>query len=125
MLFTIGDYAAGALIGAVTALAVRVLVYPGMDMVIAMLIGMGAGMILHLVLTMLLAPLLGFFETMMPASITGMYGGMLFGMRDSMMAGSATLGACIAVGALFGVVVTAGMKIYNQALRGPVLDTGE
>ena len=125
MLFTIGDYLAGALVGALTALAVRFLVWPGMDMVIAMIIGMAAGMILHFVATFLLAPLLGFFETMMPASVTGMYGGMLFGMRDSMMAGSTTLAACIAVGALFGLVVTAGMKIYNRALRGPVLDTGE
>ena len=124
MLFTIGDYVAGALIGVVTAVAVRVILWPGIDMVIAMMIGMAVGMVIHLVLSLLLAPLLGFFETMMPGSLIGMYGGMLFAMRDSMMAGSATLGACIAVGAIFGAIVTLGMKIYNRALRGPVLDTG-
>ena len=37
MLFTIGDYVAGMLIGVATALVVRALVWPGMDMVIAML----------------------------------------------------------------------------------------
>jgi hypothetical protein len=99
MLFAIGDYLAGMLISITTTLAVRAIVWPGMDMV-AMLLGMAAGMVLHLVLGLVLAPLLGMFETMMPGSLIGMYGGMLFGMRDSMAAGSLTLPA--AVGAIFG-----------------------
>ena len=34
MLFSIGDYLAGMIVGAVTAFAVRMVVWPGMDMVL-------------------------------------------------------------------------------------------
>jgi hypothetical protein len=124
MLFAIGDYLAGMLISITTTLAVRAIVWPGMDMVIAMLLGMAAGMVLHLVLGLVLAPLLGMFETMMPGSLIGMYGGMLFGMRDSMAAGSLTLPAAVVVGAIFGAIVVAGVKVYGRALRGAVLEIG-
>jgi len=70
-----------------------------------------------------LAPLLGMFETMMPASLIGMYGGMLFAMRDSMAAGSATLAAAAVVGAIFGAIVVLAVKVYNRVLCGAVLDT--
>ncbi len=66
MYFVLGDYVVGMLIGALTALSVRVAVWPGMDMVIAMLLGMAVGMIIHLVLGLLLAPVLGMFYTMAP-----------------------------------------------------------
>jgi hypothetical protein len=122
MLFTVGDYVAGMLISIATTLAVRFMVWPGMDMVIAMLLGMAAGMVLHFVVGLVLAPLLGMLDTMMAGSLIGMYGGMLFGMRDSMAAGSITLSAAVAVGAIFGTVVVAGIKIYNRVLRGTVLD---
>lgn len=123
MIFAIGDYLAGGLIGLATAFLVRILIAPGMDMVIAMLIGMALGMIVHLIIGFLLAPLLGMFETMMPGALTGMYGGMLFGMRDSMGAGSTTMTAGLLVGAGFGIAVTFAMKIYDRALRGPVLES--
>ena len=55
----------------------------------------------------------------------GGVGGMVFGMRDSMAAGSATLGAAAGVGALFGLVVVMALKVYDLAIRGPVVDTGE
>ena len=122
MLFAIGHYTAGASIGALTALAVRAFVWPGMDMVIAMLLGMGVGMLVHVVLGLVLAPLLGMFETMAPAMVIGMYGGMLFGMRDSMGAGSATLPAALGVGALFGLLVVFAVKMYDRVLRGVVVD---
>jgi hypothetical protein len=125
MMFAIGDHVGGALVGAVTALVVRLIVAPGMDMVIAMLLGMAVGMVLHLLLGFLLAPALGMFQTMLPASLIGMYGGMLFAMRDSMGAGSRTPGATAAVGALFGVIVVAGLKIYDRSLRGTVLDADD
>ncbi len=125
MYFIIGDYAAGIFIGVLTALGVRAAVWPGMDMVIAMLLGMVVGMAIHTVLGLLLSPLLGMFETMIPASVIGMYGGMLFGMRDSMAAGSRTLGAAVAVGALFGALVVLGVKVYDWALRGVVVDAGD
>jgi hypothetical protein len=126
MIFTIGDYLAGMLVGAVTAFSVRMVVWPGMDMmVIAMMVGMALGMLVHLILGLGLGPLIGMFEAMIPASLIGMYGGMFFGMRDSMAAGSRTLQAAIAVGAIFGAIVVAGVHFYDRALRGAVVDTGE
>jgi hypothetical protein len=125
MYFVLGDYVVGMLIGALTALSVRAAVWPGMDMVIAMLLGMAVGMIIHLVLGLLLAPVLGMFYTMAPAMVIGMYGGMLFGMRDSMAAGSRTLTAAATVGALFGALVVLGLQVYNRALQGAMVDTGD
>jgi len=122
MLFSIGDYLAGILIGVATTIVVRILVWPGMDMVLAMLIGMAAGTVVHLVLGLILAPLVGTFETMVPGSLIGMYGGMLFGMRDSMAAGSLTLASAATVGAIFGAIVVLGVKVYNQILRGAVFE---
>jgi len=125
MIFVIADYLAGMAIGTLTALAVRAIVWPGMDMVVAMLAGMAAGMALHLVVGLALSPLLGMFETMIPASMIGMYGGMLFAMRDSMGAGSQTLGAAAAVGALFGAVIVLFFHVYDRILKGAVVDTGD
>ena len=125
MIFTIGDYLGGMLVGVVTALFVRMVVWPGMDMVIAMMVGMALGMVVHLVLGLGLGPLIGMFEAMIPASLIGMYGGMFFGMRDSMAAGSRTLPAAIAVGAIFGSIAVAGVRFYDRALKGAVVDTGE
>ena len=124
MWFAIGDYLSGILIGVATAIVVGAIVWPGMDMVIAVLLGMAAGVVLHLVLGLVVAPLFGMFETIMPASLIGMYGGMLFAMRDSMAAGSAALAATALVGAIFGAVVVLGVKVYDRALRGAVLDAG-
>jgi len=125
MIFAIGDYLAGMLVGVVTALSVRVVVWPGMDMVIAMIAGMALGMLVHVVLGLALGALIGMFEAMIPASLIGMYGGMFFGMRDSMAAGSRTLTAALAVGAIFGAIVVAGVHFYDRTLRGAVVDTGE
>src|SRR5439155_22662507 len=124
MLFTIGDYLAGSILGIVTALVVRAITWPGMDMVIAMLVGMAAGMVLHLVVGLVLSPCLGMFETMMPASLIGMYGGMFFGMRESMACGSATRGAAAGGGAIFCLVVVLRVEVYEAILRGTVLYVG-
>jgi len=124
MLYQIGDYLAGAVIGMATALIVRIIIWPGMDMVIAMLLGIGLGTIVSLFLGYMLSPMLGAVETMIPGSLTGMYGGMLFAMRDSMAAGSHTMVAAISVGAIFGVAVTLAMKFYNYVLQGTVMEAG-
>src|SRR5712692_11545699 len=125
MVFVIGDYLAGMTVGALTALAVRGVVWPGMDMVVAMIVGMALGMVIHLILGLLLAPVIGMFNSMIPASIIGMYGGMFFGMRDSMAAGSRTIAGALSVGALFGLIVVAGVQYYDRTLRGAVVDTGD
>jgi hypothetical protein len=122
MIFQIGDYLAGMVVGVLTALAVRLILWPGVDMVIAMLIGMGVGMVIHTVFAFLLGPLLGMFQTMMPGSVIGMYGGMFFGMRDSMEAGSPTYGGVALVGAIFAAVVVTAIKVYDRSLRGAVLN---
>ena len=125
MLFTLADYLAGVLVGAVTALAVRLVAWPGMDMVVAMMMGMAVGMVVHAILGLLFAPFIGMFEAMIPSALIGMYGGMLFGMRDAMAAGSPTIVAAISVGAAFGVVVVAVVQYYNRALTGVIVDSGE
>jgi hypothetical protein len=121
LFFTIGEYIAGMITGAVTALAVRMVVSPGMDMVVAMMLGMGLGMVIHIVLGLMASPLVGMFATMMPGSVIGMYGGMLFAMRDSMAAGSATKASAALVGAAFGAVIVAAVQVYDRVLRGPVV----
>lgn len=115
LLFTLGDYAGGALIGTLTAAAVHAVVPVGTDMVLAMLIGMAVGTIVHLMLGFLLTPVLGAFHAMVPGSLIGMYGGMLFGMRDSMQRVS-LMQACL-VGAAFGLITVAALGLYDRALR--------
>jgi hypothetical protein len=118
VLFTLGDYLGGAIVGAVTAAAVRVALSPHLDMVVAMLLGMVIGMIVHLVLSLLLSPLLGAFHTMVPGGLIGMYGGMLFAMRDTMQAHLGSLSNAVQVGVVFGLIVIAGVRLYDRALRG-------
>ena len=125
MLYQIGDYLGGAAIGVATALIVRLIIWPGMDMVLAMLLGLGLGTLISTVLGYMLSPMLGIVETMIPGSLTGMYGGMLFAMRDSMAAGSRRMAASLVVGAIFGPLVTAAVKIYNYVLRGAVIEAGD
>lgn len=62
---------------------------------VAMIVGMAIGMAIHRVLGLIRAPLIGMFNAMIPASLIGMYGGMFFGMRDSLAAGSRTLAAAV------------------------------
>ena len=118
-LFTVGDYCAGGVVGAATAWAVRAVISPQCDMAVAMLLGMAIGMIVHLVLGLFLSPLVGAFHVMVPGSLIGMYGGMLFAMRDVMQHAAGTTGCAILIGWGFGLIVTAAVQIYDRALRGP------
>jgi hypothetical protein len=113
--FFFGDCLAGAITGVAVALVVRALVSPGLDMVAAMMLGMVAGSFVHLALAVVLSPLLGMFELMVPGMFIGMYGGMLFGMRDSMQ--HIPSETALAVGAAFGVAVVAGVEFWNRQLR--------
>ncbi|VVM06417.1 putative methyltransferase YcgJ [Methylacidimicrobium cyclopophantes] len=120
LLFPLGDYLAGIFTGTLVAAAVRSLVAPGFDMALAMVLGMVVGMVIHLLLGFVLGPLLGMFQTMIPGSWIGMYGGMLFAMRDSMGAGSHTWVSALGVGALFGGMAVGAFHLYDRILRGPV-----
>ncbi len=122
MYFAIGDYAAGMLVAVFTVAGVRAVIWPGMDMIIAMFLGMALGTTTAMLLGLLLAPLLGMFQTMIPAMLIGMWGGMLFAMRDAMGAGSSSLGSATAVGALFGAILLLGIKTYSRILQGTVRD---
>jgi hypothetical protein len=121
-LFAVGDYLAGGLTGAATAVAVRAVVSPDLDVVLAMLMGMGAGMVVHLALSLAMSPVLGLFHCMVPGGLIGMYGGMLFAMRDTMQHHPVSLGRAIVVGIVFGVVVTATIRLYDRALRAANAD---
>lgn len=118
-LFILGDYVGGILTGAATAAVVRAFVWPGFDLALAMLIGVGLGTFAHLAVGTFLSPVLGMFHVMVPGSLIGMYGGMLFAMRDAMQAVSTT--HAIGVGVLFGAMLTATARLYDRALRGPVV----
>lgn len=122
LLFAVGDYVAGGVMGAVTAAAVHASIYPDLDLVLAMLLGMGIGMLTHLAIGLMLSPVLGLFHLMVPGSLIGMYGGMFFAMRDVMQGSS--LGQTVGIGAAFGLLVTAGVRFYDRALRGPALGPG-
>ena len=111
-LFTIGDYIAGAVIGAVTAVAVHGVVWGGMDMVLAAVVGVLLGMVIHVVVGILLTPVLGAFHVMLPGSLIGMYGGMMFAMRDAMQ-GPVPLRRA----ALIGAVVSVILDVYDRALH--------
>lgn len=119
--FAGSDYAVGAVTGVATAMAVRAFVGPSWDMVLAMLAGMGIGMAAHLVVGLLASPLVGFFHFMVPGSLIGMYGGMMFAMRDVMQHGSSDVGGTL-VGGFFGVVVVGVVRMYDRVLRAPAAE---
>ena len=114
--FIIGDYVAGAVIGAVTAVAVHAVVWGGMDMVLASVVGVLLGMIVHLVIGIFLTPVLGAFHVMLPGSLIGMYGGMMFAMRDAMQ-GPVPLQRAAVIGAVFGALVSVVVDVYDRALH--------
>jgi len=113
--YLVGDYAAGAATALAAALPVHALVETGSDMVLAMLLGVGIGVLAHLAVLAVAGPVVGFFQVMAPGGVIGMYGGMVFGMRDSMQA--ASWSRTIAVAVLFGLLVVAGLDLYDRALR--------
>lgn len=113
--FAVGEYAAGGVTALVTATATHGVVAPGWDMALAMLVGGFLGVAAHLAIAMVAGPLLGMFPVMASGSLIGSYGGMIFGMRDSMQAASWVRVWLVAV--VFGLVVVAGVRLYDRALR--------
>jgi hypothetical protein len=55
-----------------------------------------------------------------PGSLIGMYGGMLFAMRDSMEQQPSSPTHVILVGIIFGLVIIAGVRLYDRALHTAV-----
>ena len=116
LMFALGDYAAGGATGAATALAVHAVIGPHVDLSLAMLLGMAVGMVVHVPIGLLFSPMLGMFHVMVPGTLIGMYGGMMFAMRDAMQHGQAA--HTVGVGVVFGVLVTAGVHLYDRTLTG-------
>ena len=116
--YLLGEYVAGVVTAVATAVPIHALVDRDWDMVLAMLAGTVLGTAAHLVVLGLLGPLVGFFHVMAPGAVVGMYGGMLFGMRDSMQAVSRSRAVAVAVAV--GVLVVAAVQLYDRALRPEV-----
>ena len=114
-LYLLGEYVAGVATAVLTALPIHVLVDRDWDMVVAMIAGTVLGIAAHLLVLGLLGPLVGLFHVMAPSALIGMYGGMLFAMRDSMQAASWSRTLAVAVG--LGILVVAAVQLYDQALR--------
>ena len=114
LFFSGGDYVAGGIIGAAVAFVVHGVVRPGVDLALAMLVGVLLGTLTHLTVGLVLSPLLGMFHVMVPGSFIGMYGGMLFAMRDTMQ--PVPLARALLVGVTFGFVMTALVHFYDRAL---------
>ena len=114
LLFSGGDYVAGSVIGVAVALAVHGVVRPGIDLALAMVLGVVLGTLTHLAVGLVLSPLLGMFHVMVPGSLIGMYGGMLFAMRDTMQ--PVPLAQALLVGMTFGFLMTALVHFYDRAL---------
>lgn len=114
-IFAAGEYLAGAATAVLVACAIHAIVTPGWDMALAMLVGGLVGLGVHLAFALLAGPLLGMFPVMASGSLIGAYGGMIFAMRDSMQA--ASWGRVAAIAAGFGLVVVAGVQLYDRALR--------
>lgn len=55
---------------------------------------------------------------MTTGAMIGMYGGMLFGMRDSMQQADVSLRMALAVGAFFGLLVIFGVRWWDRQLKG-------
>ena len=115
-MLVLGEYVAGVTTALATALPIHALVGPGFDMVLAMLVGSAVGMAVHLALSLVFGPFVGMWQVMTTGSLIGMYGGMFFGMRDSMQSVSSSQVAEVA--AVTGVVVTASVRLYDRSIRG-------
>ncbi len=114
-LLTLAEYGAGASIAIATAIPIHALVGPDWDLVLAMLLGTAIGIAAHVLLGFALGALIGMFQVMIAGSLIGMYGGMLFAMRDAMQ--PASWSQTIVVAIVFGVLVVAGVQLYDRALR--------
>jgi len=120
--YLLGEYAAGVATAVATALPIHALVDRDWDMVVAMLAGTVLGSIAHVLILGVLGPLVGFFHVMAPGALIGMYGGMLFGMRDSMQAASWSQAVAVAVAT--GIAVVVAVQLYDRALRSEADGSG-
>lgn len=113
--YAVGDYLSGAATAVAAAAPLHAVVEPGWDMVLAMIVGAGVGVVAHLAVLALAGPLVGFFQVMAPGALIGMFGGMLFAVRDSMQV--ASWPRAIGVAIVFGLLVVGVLDLYDRILR--------
>ncbi len=118
MIFKIADFSIPTIIGGITGYYAFLLVSPGGNMMLAMLVGMLVGMAAQIPVILIGMPLFGAFEIMLPAMSAGMLSGMLSGMLASKFVLSG--GVSFLFGSGIGVLVILVVQIQNRKLKGEV-----
>ncbi|HJP52118.1 MAG TPA: hypothetical protein QF611_13895, partial [Pseudomonadales bacterium] len=114
--FVLGDLFANLLVGAVSGWLCWLIVDPGWNMWVAMILMMALCMFMSILLWLPFSVVLGVMEAMVPFMLTGMLSGMVVGMwltRELLDASSS-----FSIGAVCGLVSIVFIWILNSALRG-------
>ena len=114
--FIFGDLVSNIVAGVLIALCAALLVGPGWNMFVAMIVMMALGMLLCIFLSLALGILFGAMEIMVPVMLTGMFSGMFSGMWLAMAAVASV--QLIWMGVIIGVAVTCIIWLANTRLRG-------
>ncbi|SRR5690606_31734585 len=114
--FVIGDLLANILVGLFVGWITWLLVSPGWNMWLAMVVMMVLGMVLAGLLFLPLGVFLGAMEVMIPTMLGGMLSGMVIGMWCAMAPLSGP--AATALGGACGLLAIVAVWIANHSLRG-------
>ena len=122
LFFIIGDLISNVLVGFVVGGTTWLLVDPGWNMFLAMVIMMAVGMVAALILYFPLGIFFGAMEVMVPTMFGGMLSGMVVGMWLAMS--PMTLFEAAALGAAIGLLGLIIVWMLHWRLRGPVAPKG-
>ena len=114
--FIVGDLISNISIGILSAVIAVLLINPGWNMFIAMVVMMVLAMILGLFLSLALSIWFGAMEIMVPGMLTGMFSGMISGMWLAMT--QVPIVQLVCLGAITGSAVTCIIWLANALLRG-------
>ena len=114
--FVLGDLLSNIVTGALIGILAVMLVSPGWNMWLAMLMMMAVGMLLSLFAALAFGIFFGAMEVMVPAMQSGMMSGMVVGMWQAMSPLPVGQGAII--GGIIGLVTLNIIWVANTALRG-------
>jgi len=114
--FVLGDLFANLLAGAIVGLLCWLIVSPGWNMFVAMIVMMMIGMLIATVLWIPCSVLFGAMEVMVPMMLSGMVSGMVISMSLAMEQLSAA--TCFSFGAICGLASIVVVWVLNSAMRG-------
>ena len=114
MILKIADFFIGTFSGAAMASFIYVVIEPGLNMFLAMVLGAMIGMGMMLVMMLLLMPFFGAFEVMIPLHLNAMFVGMSSGMISTLP--SVTLNQLAMGGAIVGLIVALFIYFSNETL---------